>query len=59
MKSETQAANDPLTREANERLQDVRPTHPALARVHDTLVGRNDSDEITSYDRMHHRHNRS
>lgn len=36
-----------------------RPTHPALARAHDAVTGRSDHSEITSYDRMHHRHNRS
>jgi hypothetical protein len=35
-----------------------RPRHPALARLHDRLVGAK-SQQITSYDRMHHRHNRS
>lgn len=38
----------------------VAPTHPALKRVHQKLnssVGAEAS--ITSYDRMHHRHNRS
>ena len=36
-----------------------RPEHPALARAHDSVTGRNGHDEITSYDRLHHRHNRS
>lgn len=36
-----------------------RPQHPALARLHDQLVDGRSLGEITSYDRMHHRHNRS
>ena len=35
-----------------------RPIHPALARAHDRVTQAEPS-EITSYDRMHHRHNRS
>lgn len=35
-----------------------RPEHPALGRLHDRLVGASSEREITSYDRMHHRHNR-
>lgn len=35
-----------------------RPLHPALGRLHDRLVGASSEREITSYDRMHHRHNR-
>ena len=41
-----------------EDLRAQRPAHPALSRVHDRLVGAQ-SMPITSYDRMHHRHNRS
>jgi hypothetical protein len=37
----------------------LRPSHPALARAHDAVTGRAEHGEITSYDRMHHRHNRS
>jgi hypothetical protein len=37
----------------------MRPEHPALARAHDQLRGQDESTEITSYDRLHHRHNRS
>lgn len=36
-----------------------RPQHPALARLHDQIAGGAKPGEITSYDRMHHRHNRS
>jgi hypothetical protein len=36
-----------------------RPAHPALARLYDAAVADGDPREITSYDRMHHRHNRS
>ena len=35
-----------------------RPEHPALGRLHDRLIGSSPEREITSYDRMHHRHNR-
>lgn len=35
-----------------------RPEHPALGRLHDRLIGASSEREITSYDRMHHRHNR-
>jgi len=39
-------------------LQASRPLHPALGRLHDRLVGVTSAREITSYDRMHHRHSR-
>ncbi len=39
-------------------LRASRPLHPALGRLHDRLVGASSEHEITSYDRMHHRHNR-
>jgi hypothetical protein len=41
-----------------EELKASRPLHPALGRLHDRLVGVASAREITSYDRMHHRHNR-
>ena len=41
-----------------DELQSSRPAHPALGRLHDRLVGVTPQREITSYDRMHHRHNR-
>jgi hypothetical protein len=41
-----------------EELKASRPLHPALGRLHDRLVGVASEREITSYDRMHHRHNR-
>jgi hypothetical protein len=41
-----------------DELKSSRPAHPALARLHDRLVGATPEREITSYDRMHHRHNR-
>ena len=41
-----------------EELTASRPKHPALGRLHDRLVGVASEREITSYDRMHHRHNR-
>jgi hypothetical protein len=38
----------------------VVPSHPALKRVHQKLNSSNGAEAaITSYDRMHHRHNRS
>ena len=41
-----------------EELKSSRPVHPALGRLHDRLVGTTSEREITSYDRMHHRHSR-
>lgn len=41
-----------------EELKASRPLHPALGRLHDRLVGMASTREITSYDRMHHRHSR-
>lgn len=41
-----------------DELREHRPDHPVLARVHQRLVDVEDQ-QITSYDRMHHRHNRS
>jgi head-tail adaptor len=38
----------------------VAPSHPALRRVHQKLNTSSGAEAaITSYDRMHHRHNRS
>lgn len=51
--TEEQSEVDVLT-----ELTASRPEHPALARLHDRLVGTSSEREITSYDRMHHRHNR-
>ena len=47
--------------ELKQLLREDRPQHPALARVHDQIVaiGERETGSITSYDRMHHRHNRS
>jgi hypothetical protein len=40
-------------------LTNVAPEHPALARVHQKLNKSYGAEAaITSYDRMHHRHNR-
>lgn len=42
-------------------LSDLRgesPAHPALRRLHERITNA-ESQQITSYDRMHHRHNRS
>jgi hypothetical protein len=41
-----------------DELREYRPEHPVLARVHHRLIDTEDQ-QITSYDRMHHRHNRS
>lgn len=42
------------------QLSDLRPEHPALARLQNALHARLTADQaITSYDRMHHRHSRS
>jgi hypothetical protein len=41
-----------------DELREHRPDHPVLARVHHRLIDTEDQ-QITSYDRMHHRHNRS
>jgi hypothetical protein len=41
-----------------EELRERQPEHPALARLHQRMVNSEDQ-QITSYDRMHHRHNRS
>lgn len=41
-----------------DELREHRPDHPVLVRVHRQLIDAEDQ-QITSYDRMHHRHNRS
>lgn len=40
-------------------LKVVNPKHPALSRLHTELKAVSGTSVITSYDRMHHRHNRS
>ena len=50
---------DTTTETVRETDMGARPSHPALARAYDAATGRVDHGEITSYDRMHHRHNRS
>jgi hypothetical protein len=43
-----------------EVLRSVAPKHPALRRLHERLNTSLGAEAvITSYDRMHHRHNRS
>jgi len=39
-------------------LREESPAHPALRRLRERIVDA-DSQQITSYDRMHHRHSRS
>lgn len=41
-----------------EDIRDHRPVHPALSRLHDRMIGA-EREPLTSYSRMHHRHNRS
>jgi len=44
----------------NTLLTNVAPSHPALRRLHNKLnTSEGTEAAITSYDRMHHRHNRS
>lgn len=46
--------------ELNQTLKKVIPQHPALNRMRAKLVETSGVEAvITSYDRMHHRHNRS
>ena len=65
MNMDTEAAMDadsatPLVQHDSlvDELREHRPEHPALARVHHRLINSEDQ-QITSYNRMHHRHNRS
>jgi hypothetical protein len=54
--TDNEAANEDL----GERLKEIPQRHPALARLRANLDGNvAGSPEITSYDRQHHRHNRS
>jgi hypothetical protein len=50
------------TGSATAQLRALHPEHPALARLRERLdreaSSPSASQEITSYDRMHHRHNR-
>jgi hypothetical protein len=41
-----------------DELREHRPDHPALARLRQRMVN-SEEQQITSYNRMHHRHNRS
>jgi len=41
-----------------DELREHRPEHPALARLRQRMVN-SEEQQITSYNRMHHRHNRS
>lgn len=45
--------------ESAEIIKSVAPKHPALSRLHAELKNTSGTAAITSYDRMHHRHNRS
>lgn len=55
MDDATSAGRTPT--DLSRQLEQARPDHPALARLHDRLQ-HDEAREITSYDRMHHRHNR-
>jgi hypothetical protein len=52
------SAEEPVEVDVLTELTASRPEHPALGRLHDRLIGDSPDREITSYDRMHHRHNR-
>ena len=48
--------------EVTAALKNIAPKHPALRRLHQKLnedTGFRTEASISSYDRMHHRHNRS
>lgn len=45
--------------ESAQIIKSVAPKHPALNRLHAELKNASGTSAITSYDRMHHRHNRS
>lgn len=45
--------------ESAQVIKSVAPKHPALSRLHAELKNSTGTSSITSYDRMHHRHNRS
>lgn len=56
-----QIVDQPVTVERlEESLRTTVPRHPALNRLRGRMIASADvSAAITSYDRMHHRHNRS
>ena len=44
---------------ASQTLQKNNPTHPVLQRLKRSMISKGETGmAITSYDRMHHRHNR-
>ncbi len=45
--------------ESAQLIKSVTPKHPALSRLHTDLKSAGGTSTITSYDRMHHRHNPS
>lgn len=47
------------TGEAAQIIKSVGSQHPALSRLQKELKSESGTAAITSYDRMHHRHNRS
>ena len=47
------------TSESAQIIKSVNPKHPALSRLQAELKNAGGTSTITSYDRMHHRHNRS
>jgi len=45
--------------ESAQIIKTIKPKHAALSRLHADLKATAGTATITSYDRMHHRHNRS
>ena len=58
--SEVETGQDLTDEQLVQVWTNVAPSHPALKRVHQKLnTSAGAEAAITSYDRMHHRHNRS
>ena len=41
------------------KIKQKAPAHPALSRMREKMMQQSESQSITDYSRMHHRHNRS
>lgn len=55
-----EVSDETTSTELVQLLKNIKPKHPALNRVRAKLVASETIETaITSYDRMHHRHNRS